>query len=74
MHIEYEDGTAAEVVSDGAWKLTTDGPIRANNEYDGEEYDARMEMPGWSAAGFRRREMASRARCRRAGRARSRRR
>jgi alpha-L-rhamnosidase len=52
MHIEYQDGTVAEVVSDEAWKLTTDGPIRANNEYDGEEYDARMEMPGWSAAGF----------------------
>jgi alpha-L-rhamnosidase len=52
LHIEYEDGTSAEVVSDGNWKLTTAGPIRANNEYDGEEYDARMEMPGWSAAGF----------------------
>ena len=34
------------------WKLTTDGPIRANNEYDGEEYDARKEMPGWAAPGF----------------------
>ena len=52
LHIDYEDGTAAEVVSDENWKLTTAGPIRANNEYDGEEYDARMEMPGWSTAGF----------------------
>jgi alpha-L-rhamnosidase len=52
LHIDYEDGTAAEVVSDEHWKLTTAGPIRANNEYDGEEYDARMEMPGWSTAGF----------------------
>ena len=52
MRVEYQDGTAAEVVSDSSWKLTTDGPIRANNEYDGEEYDARMEMPGWSRAGF----------------------
>jgi alpha-L-rhamnosidase len=52
MHIEYQDGTVAEVVSDEAWRLTTDGPIRANNEYDGEEYDARKEIPGWSAAGF----------------------
>ena len=52
LHIDYEDSTSAEVVSDGSWKLTTDGPIRANNEYDGEEYDARMEMPGWSAPGF----------------------
>jgi len=52
LRIDYEDGTAAEVVSDGSWKRTTAGPIRANNEYDGEEYDARMEMPGWSAPGF----------------------
>jgi len=52
MEIEYEDGTKDAVVSDGSWKLTTEGPIRANNEYDGEEYDARMEMPGWDTAGF----------------------
>ena len=37
---------------DETWKLTTAGPIRANNEYDGEEYDARMELAGWSRAGF----------------------
>ena len=52
LNIEYEDGSRASVVSDESWKLTTAGPIRANNEYDGEEYDARMELPGWSRAGF----------------------
>ena len=52
MNIEYTDGTSAQIVSDEQWKLTTEGPIRANNEYDGEEYDARMEMPGWDRAGF----------------------
>ncbi len=52
MCIEYEDGSTAEVVSDETWKLTTDGPIRANNDYDGEEYDARMEMDGWCQPGF----------------------
>ena len=51
MHVEYEDGTLLEVASDSGWKLTTDGPIRANNEYDGEDYDARNEMPRWSAPG-----------------------
>ena len=40
------------MVSDKSWRLTTEGPIRSNNEYDGEEYDARMEMPGWDRAGF----------------------
>lgn len=52
MHITYDDGGSADIVSDESWKLTTNGPIRANNEYDGEEYDARLEMPGWSAPGF----------------------
>jgi len=52
IRIECADGTTAEVVSDDNWKITTNGPIRANNEYDGEEYDARMEMDGWSRAGF----------------------
>ena len=52
LNVEYTDGTTAQVVSDENWKLTTAGPIRANNEFDGEEYDARMEMPGWSQTKF----------------------
>ena len=52
MHIEYEDGSTQDIISDESWKLTTDGPIRANNEYDGEEYDARMEQDGWNRQGF----------------------
>jgi len=52
LNLEYQDGTRASVVSDESWKLSTAGPIRANNEYDGEEYDALLELPGWSRAGF----------------------
>lgn len=52
LEIEYADGTKTTVVSDERWRLTTSGPIRANNEYNGEEYDARMEIPGWNVAGF----------------------
>jgi alpha-L-rhamnosidase len=52
LEVEYTDGTQDVIVSDASWKVTTDGPIRANNEYDGEEYDARREMPGWAKAGF----------------------
>jgi len=52
LEIEYSDGKVERVVSDGSWKLTTEGPIRANNEYDGEVYDARQEMEGWSHPGF----------------------
>ena len=52
MEVEYADGTRTTVASDENWRLTTNGPIRANNEYDGEEYDARLEMPGWDRAAF----------------------
>lgn len=52
LEIEYTDGTTAQIVTDPTWKITTAGPIRANNEYDGEEYDARAEIPGWDRAGF----------------------
>src|SRR5208283_2310399 len=52
LEIECGDGKLERVVSDQSWKLTTEGPIRANNEYDGEIYDARQEMEGWSRPGF----------------------
>lgn len=53
LEINFTDGTRKVIVSDQSWKLTTDGPIQANNEYDGEEYDARRDMPGWNRAGFK---------------------
>ncbi len=52
LRIEYADESVQEIVTDGTWKATDRGPIRANNEYDGEEYDARMELPGWADAGY----------------------
>jgi len=52
LNVEYEDGSRLSVASDESWKLSVSGPIRANNEYDGEEYDARMELAGWNRAGF----------------------
>jgi len=52
LEIEHSGGKVERVVSDQNWKLTTEGPIRANNEYDGEIYDARQEMEGWSRPGF----------------------
>jgi len=52
LHVEYDDGTAADVVSDTSWRLTTTGPIQSNNEYDGEEYDARLELTGWASPGY----------------------
>jgi len=45
--VEYKDGTTEVLRTDNSWKMTADGPIRTNNEYDGEEYDARKKIPGW---------------------------
>lgn len=50
--IEYADGSRRTITSDTSWRLTARGPIRANSEFDGEEYDARLEMPGWDRPGF----------------------
>ena len=52
IRLDYADGSAEDVVSDERWRLTVAGPIRADNEFDGEEYDARREIPGWSLPGF----------------------
>jgi alpha-L-rhamnosidase len=52
LEIEYADGSKKRIVSDESWKLNVDGPIRTNNEYDGEEYDATKEFTGWINAGF----------------------
>ncbi len=52
LDIEYADGTHQIIPSDPSWKLTVKGPITENNEFDGEKYDARLEMPGWDRAGF----------------------
>ena len=50
--VEYADGSRRKLVTDDSWRVTDLGPIRLANEYDGEVYDARMEMPGWAASGF----------------------
>ena len=52
LNIRYDDGSSAKIVSDETWKGTANGPITANNEYDGEVYDARKEMTGWDQPGF----------------------
>lgn len=52
LEVEYTDGTRQMIVSDQSWKITTKGPIITNNEFDGEEYDARLEMPLWNTNGY----------------------
>jgi alpha-L-rhamnosidase len=52
--IRYADGTSQTVATspDGGWKATDTGPYRADDIYDGQTYDARMELSGWAAHGF----------------------
>ena len=52
LRIVYSDGTVAWVNSDDQWKVTDEGPIVANNEFDGEEYDATRELTGWDRTGY----------------------
>jgi alpha-L-rhamnosidase len=52
LEINYADGSKQTIVSDDSWKVTADGPVLTNSEFDGEEYDARKEMPGWNKSGF----------------------
>jgi len=47
LEVKYKDGDKTTIVSDTSWKLTTHGPIIANSEFDGEEYNANLELHGW---------------------------
>ncbi|KAB6284573.1 family 78 glycoside hydrolase catalytic domain, partial [Bacteroides xylanisolvens] len=50
--VEYADGSKETIATNTSWKLITEGPIRSNNEYDGEEYDARKELGAWTQTGY----------------------
>ena len=50
--VEFMDGTRKTISTDEKWKICLDGPIRSNNEYDGETYDARKAFAGWTEVGF----------------------
>lgn len=52
LQIEYEDGEVMTVVSDETWQATHKGPIVENNEFDGEKYDARLELGEWTKKGY----------------------
>lgn len=47
LHLEYEDGTTHDVVTDSSWK-TSPGPVVFSCIYGGEDYDAREVKPGWT--------------------------
>ena len=52
LTVEYADGSCEVVCADTDTKATQAGPVRTNDNKIGEDYDARLEMPGWNAPGF----------------------
>jgi alpha-L-rhamnosidase len=52
LEIESADGKKNRIVTDDSWRATREGPIRSSDILNGEDYDARREMPGWDAPGF----------------------
>jgi len=52
LQITYNDGTSESVCSDKSWKFTTNGPIVESDIYNGEFYDARLELTGWDKTNY----------------------
>lgn len=48
--ITYTDGSTQKVVTDGKWLYKSGGPVTRAEIYDGEDFDARIEL-SWSASG-----------------------
>ncbi|WP_248722484.1 alpha-L-rhamnosidase [Seonamhaeicola sp. ML3] len=52
LEITLKDGSKKTIISDETWKGTTNGPIRLAGLFDGEVYDANLEMPNWTMNTF----------------------
>ncbi len=51
LEIAYADGSRETLVTDDSW-LTHAGPITFSCIFGGEDYDARLDIPGWSQPGL----------------------
>ncbi len=51
LQMNYTDGTSETIITDQNWKVSN-GPILESDIYNGETYDARLEMKGWKSPGF----------------------
>ncbi|WP_400077534.1 family 78 glycoside hydrolase catalytic domain [Winogradskyella sp. R77965] len=52
LELQLKDGSIKTIISDESWKGTTNGPLRFAEIYDGEIYNANLEMPNWSTNNF----------------------
>ena len=44
VRLEYEDGEVQTVGTDASWQVTEEGPVRMADLYDGETYDATVDL------------------------------
>ncbi len=51
LDVDFADGSHKRVLTDGSWRCAP-SPVLADDIYDGETYDARLEQPGWDSPGF----------------------
>ena len=52
LEVIMKDGSTTTITSDETWKGSVNGPIQFSEIYDGEVYDANLEMPNWSTNKF----------------------
>jgi len=51
LEVTHDDGSTTIIVTDESWRWST-GPVVESDLYMGEDYDARLEQPGWDTPGF----------------------
>ncbi|KAA5824867.1 Bacterial alpha-L-rhamnosidase [Algibacter amylolyticus] len=52
LEITMNDGSKEIIVSDASWKGMSNGPLQFAEIYDGEIYNANLEMPHWTTNNF----------------------
>ncbi len=55
---EYVDGKRFEIVTDARWQVLK-SPVLMNDIYNGETYDARLELPAWDTSEFQQQSAAA---------------
>lgn len=53
LEITYADGSSQTIVTNQSFTCYTDGPVREDDLYQGEYYDARCEQTGFDTVSFR---------------------
>ncbi|CAG7643051.1 family 78 glycoside hydrolase catalytic domain [Paenibacillus allorhizosphaerae] len=52
LHVKFEDGSEQVWSTDRSWHVSSSGPIRMAELYHGEQYDATLELTGWSSPDY----------------------